>query len=107
MARGFALLTPALIRPVPFNRTRPRNVRGQTTERNTIMTSNTKTRREPSYEVFTVEKGAEGKAVWTKIRAACPHKDGKGFFLKGFTLGGGLKVHLRAVEAKAQKGAEQ
>ena len=69
------------------------------------MTSNTKTGRKPSYEVFTVENGAEeGKAVWTKIGAAWPHKDGKGFSLKGFTLGGGLNVHLRAVEAKAEKG---
>lgn len=69
------------------------------------MSNNTKTGQKPTYEVFTVQNGAEeGKAVWTKIGAAWPHKDGKGFSLKGFTLGGGLNVHLRAVEAKAEKG---
>jgi hypothetical protein len=71
------------------------------------MSNTTKTGQKPAYEVFTVEDGAEGKAVWTKIGAAWPHKDGKGFSLKGFTLGGGLKVHLRAVEAKAEKGGVQ
>lgn len=71
------------------------------------MTSNTKSGRKPSYEVFSVENGAESKAVWTKIGAAWPHKDGKGFSLKGFTIGGGLNVHLRAVEAKAEKGGVQ
>ncbi|MGA2222880.1 MAG: hypothetical protein ABSH41_00370 [Syntrophobacteraceae bacterium] len=69
------------------------------------MSNNTKTGQKPTYEVFTVQNGAEeGKAVWTKIGAAWPHKDGKGFSLKGFTLGGGLNVHLRALEAKAEKG---
>jgi hypothetical protein len=62
-------LTPALIRPVPFNRTRPRIVRGRTTERNIIMTSNTKTGQKPTHEVFAVKNGAEGKAYWTKIGA--------------------------------------
>ncbi len=100
-------MTPPLIRPVPFNRTRPRSVRGQTKERDFTMSSNTKTGQKPTYEVFIVQDGAEGKAVWTKIGAAWPHKDGKGFSLKGFTLKEGLKVHLRAVEAKAGKGGGQ
>ena len=100
-------MTPPLIRPVPFNRTRPRIVRGQIKERNIIMSNDSKTGQKPTYEVFTVQDGAEGKASWTKIGAAWPHKDGKGFTIKGFTLEGGLKVHLRAVEAKADKGGVQ
>jgi hypothetical protein len=79
---GYALLTPSLIRPVPFSRTRPRIVRGQTQERNTLMTNTTKTGQKPTHEIFAVKDGTEGKSCWTKIGAAWPHKDGKGFSLK-------------------------
>ena len=108
-----ALLTPPLIRPVPFHRTRPRMVRGQTKERNIIMKEDTKTGRKPTYEIFAVKDGVDGKAVWTKIGAAWPHKDGKGFSLKGFTINGDPcpdgknSVHLRVIEAKGGKGGVQ
>jgi hypothetical protein len=77
------------------------------------MTSNTKTGRKPTYEVFAVKNGAEGKAVWMKIGAAWPHKDGKGFSLKGFSINGDPcpegkhSLHLRVIEAKAGKGGGQ
>ena len=64
----------------------------------------------PTYEVFAVKNGTEGKKVWTKIGAAWPHKDGKGFSLKGFTINersvpdDSHSVHLRVIRAKAEKG---
>lgn len=43
--------------------------------------SNDKTNRAPTHELFTLKDNAKGKAFWTKIGAAWPHKDGKGFDL--------------------------
>ena len=77
------------------------------------MTTNTKRGQKPTYEVFAVINGVKGKAVWMKIGAAWPHKDGKGFSLKGFTINGDPcpdgkhRVHLRVIEAKAEKGGGQ
>jgi len=101
-------MTPALVRPVPFNRTRPRSVRGQITERNIIMTSNNKIGQKPTHEVFAVKNGTEGKAFWTKIGAAWPHKDGQGFSLKfAFYPADGQAIQLRVIKAKAGKGGVQ
>jgi hypothetical protein len=73
------------------------------------MSNNTKTGQKPTYEVFTVQNGAEeGKAVWTKIGAAWPHKDGKGFSLKfSFYPADGQAIQLRVIKAKAEKGGVQ
>ena len=36
----------------------------------------------PSHELFSVCKTTDGKSSWTKIGAAWPHKNGKGFSFK-------------------------
>jgi hypothetical protein len=101
-------LTPSLIRPVPFNRTRPRIVGGQTTERDIIMSNDTKTGQKPTHELFAVKDGKEGKSFWTKIGAAWPHKDGNGFSLKfDFYPADGQAIQLRVIKAKAEKGGAQ
>ena len=40
------------------------------------------TGQKPAHELFAVQDNAEGKSFWTKIGAAWPHKDGKGFDIK-------------------------
>ena len=70
----------------------------------TDSTNNQPASKTPSHIVYHVRDREGGEPIWTRIGAAWPHKDGKGFSLKGFTLGGGLNVHLRALEAKAEKG---
>ena len=73
------------------------------------MTSNTKTGRKTTHELFAVKDGAEGKkAFWTKIGAAWPHKDGKGFSLKfAFYPAEGQAIQLRVIKEKAGKGGGQ
>ena len=73
------------------------------------MTSTTKTGQKPTHEVFAVKNGAEGqKAFWTKIGAAWPHKDGKGFSLKLASYpADGQTIQLRVTKAKDEKGGVQ
>jgi hypothetical protein len=73
------------------------------------MTNNTKTGQKPTHEVFAVKNGAEGeKAFWTKIGAAWPHKDGKGFSLKlAVYPADGQTIQLRVIKAKGEKGGVQ
>ena len=72
------------------------------------MTSNNKIGQKPTHEVFAVKNGTEGKAFWTKIGAAWPHKDGQGFSLKfAFYPADGQAIQLRVIKAKAGKGGVQ
>jgi hypothetical protein len=72
------------------------------------MTSNTKTGQKPTHALFAVKNGAEAKAFWTKIGAAWPHKDGKGFSLKfAFYPAEGQAIQLRVIKAKTEKGGGQ
>lgn len=62
----------------------------------------------PTHELFAVQKGNDGKAYWTKIGAAWPHEDGKGFSLKmDFYPAAGQSLRLRAADARAEKGGAQ
>lgn len=64
--------------------------------------SNDKPKQAPTHEIFAVETGSNGKAYWTKIGAAWPHEDGKGFSLKlAFLPVAGQAINLRTVEPKA------
>ena len=67
--------------------------------------SNTETTgKKPSHEVFAVEEGASGKGFWTKIGAAWPHEDGKGFSVKlGLIPVAGQSIQIRLIEARAAK----
>lgn len=72
------------------------------------MSSDTKTGQKPTHELFAVKDGAEGKGFWTKIGAAWPHKDSKGFSLKfDFYPADGQAIQLRVIKAKAGKGGAQ
>jgi len=72
------------------------------------MKDDSKPKQKPTHELFAVKDGAEGKAFWTKIGAAWPHKDGKGFSLKfDFYPADGQAIQLRAVKAKTEKGGVQ
>lgn len=83
-------------------------VRGQTKERNIIMNNDTKPGQKPTHEIFAVKDGADGKAFWTKIGAAWPHKDGKGFSLKFASYpADGQKIQIRPIKAKVEKGGAQ
>ena len=55
------------------------------------MSKHTETGQKPTHELFAVQDNAEGKAFWTKIGAAWPHKDGKGFDIKS------MPFHSQAV----------
>ena len=34
---------------------------------------------QPAYHIYTVKDGKKEQSYWTKVGAAFPHKDGKGF----------------------------
>lgn len=36
----------------------------------------------PAFHLYHVKDGAGDKGIWTKVGAAWPHKDGKGYDLK-------------------------
>jgi len=68
----------------------------------------TKTGQRPTHEIFAVKEAAKGKAFWTKIGAAWPHKDGNGFSLKFASYpAAGQTVQLRIIKAKGEKGGAQ
>lgn len=72
------------------------------------MTTNTKTGQKPTHEIFAVKDGEDGKAYWTKIGGAWPHKDGKGISLRiAFYPADGQRIELRVKETKAEKGGAQ
>jgi len=72
------------------------------------MTDDSKPKQKPTHELFAVKDGAEGKAFWTKIGAAWPHKDGNGFSLKFASYpAAGQTVQLRIIKAKGEKGGAQ
>jgi hypothetical protein len=101
-------LTPPLIRPVPFNRTRPRIVRGSTNRKELAMSNETKTGNMPTHDIFAVKDSADGKGFWTKIGAAWAHNDNKGLSLKfDFYPADGQAIQLRVIKAKAEKGGAQ
>ena len=61
--------------------------------------------KQPTHYVYHVRDGAESdKSYWTKIGAAWPHKDGKGFNMEleliPVSNGGTLKLTLREATAK-------
>jgi hypothetical protein len=67
------------------------------------MKKNSKLPKRPSHEVFAVEAGGNEKSYWTKIGAAWPHEDGKGFSLRLALLPiSGQAIHLRVLEAKVE-----
>ena len=69
---------------------------------------NSKPKQMPAYEVFAVDSGSGDKGFWTKIGAAWPHEDGQGFSLKLSLIPfAGQSIHLRAFEAKTEKGGAQ
>lgn len=70
------------------------------------MTQETNSRK-PTHEVFAVEAGTNGgKSFWTKIGAAWPHEDGKGFSVKLALLPvAGQTIQLRVVEPRGPKTA--
>lgn len=71
------------------------------------MTNDAKTGPKPTHELFAVKDTAD-KAIWTRIGAAWPHKDGNGFSLKfDFYPADGQAIQLRTVKPKAEKGGAQ
>ena len=59
----------------------------------------------PTHAVYLVREGrekdgAESQDVWTKIGAAWPHKDGKGF---GLTFDGRMVLRASAFERRADR----
>jgi hypothetical protein len=68
--------------------------------------SNETTKQRPTHRIYSVSKGEEGKANWTVIGAAWPHKDGQGFGLH-FTAKplDGAEIVLRAVKDQEEGAA--
>jgi len=62
---------------------------------------------QPTYHAYSV-KDQEGdkKGIWTKIGAAWPHQDGKGFNIElefiPVSTGGSLKITLREPQEKPE-----
>ena len=66
------------------------------------MTNTENTKTAPSHFIYSVMKTDKDKAIWTKIGAAWPNKDGRGFNLRYDALPlPGAEVVLR--EPKAQE----
>ena len=62
----------------------------------------------PSHELLAVKQTKDGKAYWTRIGAAWPHKDGKGFSLKfNFYPAEGQNIQLRLPMEKDENGGAQ
>jgi hypothetical protein len=60
----------------------------------------------PSFDAFMVE-GDGDKAFWTKIRAAWPHDDGKGFNLQLAAIPITGRVALRVPKERGPNGAKE
>lgn len=62
----------------------------------------------PTHRIYNVNKGEEGKANWTEIGAAWPHKDGQGFGLR-FTAKplDGAELVLRTVKEKEEGATDE
>ena len=55
----------------------------------------------PTHRIYSVSKSKSGKANWTEIGAAWPHKDGQGFGLQFMARPlDGTEIVLRAVSAE-------
>lgn len=54
----------------------------QTTEQSPEVSNESQTGgRKPDFGAYNVKEGANGKAYWSQVGAAWPHKDGKGYDL--------------------------
>lgn len=64
------------------------------------MKNTAKNTNNPTHALFHVKGGKDEKAHWTRIGAAWPHKDGKGFNLTLDVLPLDGRVSLRLIEDK-------
>lgn len=64
------------------------------------------TKSAPSHIVYQVRDGADDKSYWTRIGAAWPHADGKGFNLQLAALPLDGRVIIRESQADEDRPAE-
>lgn len=70
------------------------------------MTTSAKTKNQPTHALFHVTGGKDDKAHWTRIGAAWPHKDGKGFSLSLDLLPRDGRITLRVIDNSNDNNAQ-